>query len=472
MPTQFSAEPADGAAILPDPNPNRAAAAARQEGQRQCSTSVVAALGAKSFVILTGASGTGKSRAALALSAATQELLLGNDDSSNFALVPVGSGWTDTRHILGYRNPFGPPRETADGVTNETYSIPDSLRLLLKAAHPDREHVPHFLILDEMNLSHVERYFSPFLSLMEARRAEGIASPPIIGADEVRLIAEVLEDENPDTVEADAARLLSDQQTGLPLLPNLFIVGTVNVDETTYMFSPKVLDRAHVIEMRPVVPSSYISQDVPEADDEDEIVPAHISGPLAAAFMDGVVRLREDGLLDRRHPAEIMAAIAEDFSLAGDTAEQIDRSLSVLLDGAFRLLEPVGFAFGYRTVNEVYGYLYSWLGLMQQVFEEQDFEAIWPTALDNLFVQKILPKIHGNRRQLSGSLNALEAFLRGNDRDGDPPARYQSGEAPEVVIEPEERLLLPPEDQMNKSRRKLLEMQRQLAATGYVSFVQ
>ena len=90
-------------------------------------------------------------------------------NGATFELVTVGPDWTSPKLLLGYRTPFGKVRKLEDGSeTNESYEITNVLRLLLRASHPDVAEVPHFLIFDEMNLSHVERYFAPFLSLMEA----------------------------------------------------------------------------------------------------------------------------------------------------------------------------------------------------------------------------------------------------------------------------------------------------------------
>ena len=104
------------------------------------------------------------------------------------------------------------------------------------AANQKKEY-PHFLILDEMNLSHVERYFADFLSAMEARN--GVIR---------------LHDEGPrDDLNFCLPRFDGDPvgvPREIPYPPNFFVIGTVNVDETTYMFSPKVLDRAHVIEFQ------------------------------------------------------------------------------------------------------------------------------------------------------------------------------------------------------------------------------
>ena len=157
---------------------------------------------AKPFVILTGNSGTGKTRIATNFS---KYLEMKNDKGvKNHLLIPVGADWTDNTKILGFYNP----------LKKEYQSTPVLDFILLTCQNPE---IPFFLILDEMNLSHVERYFSDFLSAMES--GEPI---PLYKRD-------------------------VDCESSIPeeiVLPNnLFVTGTVNIDETTYMFSPKVLDR-------------------------------------------------------------------------------------------------------------------------------------------------------------------------------------------------------------------------------------
>jgi hypothetical protein len=239
----------------------------------------------------------------------------------------------------------------------------------------------------------------------------------------------------------------------------------VNVDETTYMFSPKVLDRAHVIELLPPTPAAYIDK---QSNDQPPVV----SSEVALAVLDTSVRLHRAGRIDARHPVELLDSAAAELGVPADVSASVSSALRQLLQGAFKLLEPVGFSFGYRTVNEVYAYMYFWL-LAQRVHggEGADYGE-WPIAVDRAFIQKVLPRLHGNRRQLGASLNALYAFLNGNDANGSPAARYRQGEATEVRIEPSEALGPAVATKLIASRAKLSKMAEQLAAVGYVSFVQ
>ena len=142
----------------------------------------------------------------------------------NYVVIPVRPDWVDNRGLLGYLNP----------LTNE-YSTTPFLNLLLRAREEenrakaaDEKPHPFFVILDEMNLARVEHYFSDFLSALES----GEAIP-------------LHEDEAVDSGESQSGPRVPRK---LKVPGNVLFTGTVNVDETTYMFSPKVLDRAFTIE--------------------------------------------------------------------------------------------------------------------------------------------------------------------------------------------------------------------------------
>lgn len=432
---------------------------------------LVVAFATKGFVILTGPSGTGKSREVLRLGYALERLCdpdsAQQGASATVALVPVGADWTDARRLLGYSSPFGAARTNEEGeTTNETYVITDALRLLLRASDPERSQIPHLLVLDEMNLSHVERYFSPFLSLMEARRAtRDLREKPLVSREHVSIIADVLKAERPDSLEAKAAAHLTQSGRGLVVPSNLLIVGTVNVDETTYMFSPKVLDRANVIELRTVRPRDYI--------DKVTVSERRLSYQQARDVLVRSIAEHRAGALAALTPKGKIEAAVKLASVDASYTEPLLSGLRNMLDGAYKLLEGVSFDFGYRPINEAFDYLYFWLYASRiERGDDEDAAEHWQQAVDQIFLQKILPKLHGNRRQLGGSLDALSAFLNGETASGATPAAFRIADGPEVRIEEDERLLLGIDGQMPLSRAKLQRMSNRLAAVGHVSFVQ
>lgn len=292
---------------------------------------------AKPFVILTGNSGTGKTRIATRFA----EYLEKNDDNekTNHLLIPVGADWTDNTKILGFYNP----------LKKEYQSTPVLDFILLAEQNPD---IPFFLILDEMNLSHVERYFSDFLSAMES--GEPI---PLYKKD------------------ADCESSIPEK---IVLPDNLFVTGTVNIDETTYMFSPKVLDRANVIEFKPEM--SDVLENLVSSSESASINPAEPG--VAEGFMKLANDVRSGNIPDEVKP--------------------ILNEMKPILEAFYKELEKYGFEFAYRTVKEIRLYtIAAWLTA----------EGTKPTAIeiaDVQILQKILPKIHGNRKQIGELLDNLE----------------------------------------------------------------
>jgi hypothetical protein len=348
--------------------------------------------------------------------------------------IPVGADWTDISHLIGYVNLFGP-----NG--NRIYELTPALRLILRALHPDNSQNPYFMILDEMNLSHVERYFSTFLSLMEAYRSttnpDGI---PLIPKRNLELILHTLRMNETTTdeyqTEIETAEILLSENKGIPLPKNIFIVGTINVDETTYMFSPKVLDRAHVIELESVRPSLFFS----EANQSNLYLDNKEF--IAEKFTQSI--LRQGNYLNEPSLQFLRRVIGEQ--------QDYDHVLGIIetvLNGIYDILKPVNASFGYRIINEVVEY----------ITVCKDFTGIneWGKFLDTAVLQKVLPKIHGNRRQLTECLKALELFLDGQ------AATYSWGEVQINVVS--SGINLP------KCKEKISNMIRVLDHTGYTSFI-
>ncbi len=298
----------------------------------------VASLYTKPFVICSGLSGSGKTKLAQAF---VQWIC---ESEEQYKIIPVGADWTNREPLLGYPN----------AIETEKYVVPENgaLELIIKASLDDKK--PYFLILDEMNLSHVERYFADFLSAMESGEAIPL-----------------------HTVE---------DYEGVPnniVLPkNLFIIGTVNIDETTYMFSPKVLDRANTIEFR-------------------------VSEKDLTTYFDSKIKL-DMGLLRSNG-----ISMAENFvNIATDeTNKDFDKSKAELLN-FFNELKKSGAEFGYRTASEI--------GRLIQKLEELGENG--DDLLDIAIMQKLLPKLHGSRSKLSKILITLGSLCLFDPQDS--KARY------------------------------------------------
>lgn len=295
---------------------------------------------AKRFVILTGLSGSGKSLLARTF------ITWASKSADNYCFVAVGANWTTNESVLGYPDAFDETKYIKTGITD----------LLLRAnSNPDD---PYFLLLDEMNLSHVERYFSDFLSAIES------SDQPIVfhGGDKAR----------------------SGVPPALSNLPsNVFILGTVNVDETTYMFSPKVLDRANVIEFRADAQSvvSFF-----ETDHSSSTVVGQ--GALVAPTLIKGSEMPLGG-----------------SSLRSDIKSVVKSEIELLFD----ILASEDIEFGYRLVKEVVRYI-CFSDAVSAPSDQAASHVCLRAALDEAVVQKVLPRIHGSRKRVEGVLRKILAY--------------------------------------------------------------
>ena len=294
-------------------------------------TRYISSLATKPFVLLSGLSGSGKTKLAQSFAQWICE------DDTQYKVVPVGADWTNREPLLGYVN----------ALDNKEYVLPENgaLQLLIEANKAENKKKPYFLILDEMNLSHVERYFADFLSVMESK-------------DKFKLHSNKEEEKSGVPFELSWPK-------------NLFVVGTVNIDETTYMFSPKVLDRANAIEFR--------------------VTEEEITGFLKSPNQIDLTKLESKG-----------ANMAADFIKIAINKEFEDVNtddLNQTLVNFFGQLKKTGAEFGYRTGMEIHR-LYQQLTAINKVISENE-------KIDIAVMQKLLPKLHGSRRKLCPILETL-----------------------------------------------------------------
>jgi energy-coupling factor transporter ATP-binding protein EcfA2 len=327
----------------------------------------IASLCTKQFLILTGLSGSGKTKLAQAFAKWISE------SNDQYLLVPVGADWTNREPLLGYPNSLEPQK----------YVTPESgvIQIITKSIeNPDK---PYFLILDEMNLSHVERYFADFLSAMESKESVKLYS------DSDRYTK--FDNDNKPVSES---RVLDK----FKLPSNLFIIGTVNIDETTYMFSPKVLDRANTIEFRLTEDdldlffqnsSSVNLSNLHEGSNESK---PGLGFNQSKIFMD-LVNKSNDKI---------------DYSRIGDVLKMF-----------FINLKNAGAEFGYRSINEI----------ARLIGNLEYFGSSLDEAIDIAVMQKLLPKLHGSRSKMIrvlpiladsclidlSSKTFLDEFVKGND---------------------------------------------------------
>ena len=289
-----------------------------------------ASLLAKPLVLLTGLSGSGKTKLAQAF---VQWI---TQDSSQYAIVSVGANWINRDPLLGYKN----------ALDDEAYIYPDNkcLDLLIDAFKLENQNKPYFLILDEMNLSHVERYFADFLSTMES--------------------------DEPIRLHTNSGSI-----NGIPqyisISSNIFIIGTVNIDETTYMFSPKVLDRAHVLEFT-------------------------VTSDMMESFLDNPTKINMDDLTNNgfRYSNNFMELYRKNYKDI-HLKEEIKQELLSF----FNELSKIGAEYGFRTASDIFRYIEILKQLNEDISDEQ--------CIDYAIVQKLLPKLHGSRKKLQPVLKTL-----------------------------------------------------------------
>ena len=297
---------------------------------------LLSALRAKPFAILAGHSGTGKSRYVkkLAYMTCNMDELRNNDQlPGNCLLLQVKPNWHDSTELLGFRN----------AMDENKYQKTKHIEFLFRAYH--FKDTPFFLCLDEMNLAPVEQYFAEFLSSMESKEPIPLND---ISENEDNLVE--LGCEWTDARDYLAAK-------GFSIPGNLFIVGTVNMDETTNQFSRKVLDRAFTIEMTDVDFKSYGKVTEPSYDDtlKEETIQALLNGPKKIKELDA------DDIVEEAPLVKVQKA-----------------------------LEPTAFAVAYRFANE-----YTLLKRAIACFDPEKKMGL--DALDQAVLMKVLPRIAGER---------------------------------------------------------------------------
>ena len=353
----------------------------------------------KPLIILTGISGTGKTKIAQIFADYICQDETPEEREKRIAFVPVKPDWMDNKGLLGYYN-----------LLNEKYHVTPVLRLLLEAAqHPEK---PYFIILDEMNLAKVEQYFSDFLSVMESRTQD-------------KPEGEALHLHSTGSVQAQDGN--GDVPASFHIPANVYFTGTVNIDESTYMFSSKVLDRANVIEFN----------DVNLADYEDS---TDASGRFV--LKDPDVR---NALLPGADEAPFSST--SDYS----AALKITPELHSYLYGLLNILSVYHLHFGYRVINEIAHFICHAHELTQNFDLEE--------AVDIQILQKILPKFHGTQGKLEAPLKRLFAFCC-----------YGTDNCDESFLEND--AAYDEDNRFPRSAQKLSRMLRNLNVQGYTSFIE
>lgn len=298
----------------------------------------------KPFVILSGISGTGKTKIVQWFA----ESLGATEENGQFTLIPVRPDWSDSSDLLGYVNLQGEFQERP------------LIKVLENAdANPNR---PYFVVLDEMNLARVEYYFSDFLSVIESRKWKDrkIVTSPVL----------------PESI--------TNKHITIP--SNVYIIGTVNMDETTHPLSKKVLDRANTIEFN-TVSLDYFNFLMDVEEKEAEIVS---NRSLETEYLHLKECFKEN--------------------------EDLVRNISNLLIKINKILESVGAQVGYRIRDEICFYM---------AYNEQGKLLSFDEALDYQIYQKILPRLAGSDGRTEEVLKQLYVLCTNEEYDsGNNDASY------------------------------------------------
>ncbi|WP_026477573.1 AAA family ATPase [Alkaliphilus transvaalensis] len=540
----------------------------------------------KPFLILTGISGSGKSK----LSQVFADII-SKGDKSKIELIPVKPNWKDSKGLFGYHN-----------LLDNTYYVTPLIKLMIRALN-DPEN-PYFLVLDEMNLAKTEHYFADYLSLIESRQlkvkntttninnynnlkenfnfkqgaslSEAIILAAIdfntnrylpvadyrehnfsklwreqfsnvsnenwtpqfrteLNQGENRLANRVFESPNGegrnyrlkdksslnssdraiiDRLEKTYTELINGESIEIyqdlitlhnndmcigvcsdlgcpitecsynneekykcdklynnsldtylvpPKMPiplNLFTIGTVNIDETTYMFSPKVLDRANVIEFNDVDFENLLD--------------------LTGDFEE-ILRENSNNIWDEKFYFDDEMELQE-FTIDIPNAEHAKRFMNIYADGfkdiltIFDILRGYNMHFGYRTMNEISLFICN-------VNKFTSFEDKLQIAVDLQILQKILPKFHGSYEKLWNPLfNILLVCMNEIPSDYKNKLNYTSSDIEKLLAfvseeERHKRISLNKEVLKNKykyprSAKKILSMMKNLEMHGFSSYIE
>ena len=374
----------------------------------------ITAIKSKPFLLLAGISGTGKSRIVRELARACWDV-----DSEeykahkpkNFEMVQVKPNWHDSSELIGYVSRI-------DGVR---YVVGPFLKFMVKAIQDPN--TPYFLCLDEMNLAPVEQYFAEFLSVVESRKVDkdgNVVTDPLVDYSSTEEYKSLIDQLFCDDIERNAY-LTEVGGKRLTIPQNLIVVGTVNMDETTFSFSRKVLDRAMTIEMN-------------EVDLKGGLTNRHEN--IGKIEFDDIIGKAVEGV-------DVYAA----HKGVCDKAITYLKSINAALD-------KTPFKVAYRTRNELLLYVVNNLSWKTDD-ELEDF--VIARALDEITCMKILTRIEGDETKVSANFldnlgNAIKSGLVEIDKDLLQANKSHKGDAYQLI-----------------SLDKLDEMKERLKS-GYTSF--
>lgn len=328
----------------------------------------ITAIKSKPFLLLAGISGTGKSRIVRELARACWDVdspEYKEHKPKNFEMVQVKPNWHDSSELIGY----------VSRINGERFVVGPFLRFMVKAIH-DPKH-PYFLCLDEMNLAPVEQYFAEFLSVIESRQVDEdgvVVTDPIVDYEQTEAYKNLIDQLFADNDEERNLYLKEEGGKRLTIPQNLIIVGTVNMDETTFSFSRKVLDRAMTIEMNEV----------------------DLYGGLTS-------RHEQIGKLNFE---DLVGDKVEGVDVYQENQEVCNQAIQYLQE-INAVLEGTPFKIAYRTRNEFLLYVVNNLPYRKNSQGQEMMQSeVVARALDEITSMKILSRIEGDEEKVKAELLA------------------------------------------------------------------
>lgn len=308
-----------------------------------------------SITVLAGVSGTGKSEL---------PKLYAAFGGLNFIAVPVQPNWDSQESMLGFFNSI-----------DNRFEPEDLLRFLVQCTEDENEYSKYMsiVLLDEMNLAHVEHYFADFLSKLESRR--GSAKGDDLPSVEVKLGAGV-------------------PPYRLKLSRSVMWTGTMNQDETTKSLSDKVLDRGLVINFpRPRTLRSRESMPI---------------------LQSRIERSGRPMLTTKTWNAWVVRKI----NIEGDQRDELERYRKIV-ERINDELEHVGRALGHRVWQSIEYYMMNYPTVVAERAKlkpgemSMELRKEMKIAFEDQIVQKIMPKLRGveTRGHTRSSLESIEALL-------------------------------------------------------------
>lgn len=360
----------------------------------------ILALRTKPFLLLAGISGTGKSRIVREFAFKSCPDYLRDKDGTtpgNYCMIEVKPNWHDSTELLGYWSNI-----------NKRYMFTKFVKFLVKAKmFPE---VPFFVCLDEMNLAPVEQYFAEFLSVLETRRliknGEGedeVVSGVLVDKEYFAKLGtlsstsgtlgtlktdrdiyfklfDIQDKVEMEKVENDSDSLLTE---GLTLPENVFIVGTVNMDDTTHQFSRKVIDRAMTIEMNGGALADIFKNTSDLTYSEEPMTMEDLKSKYISA----------SEVLEKCYAVVTNKEISDYIQGKGE------EGLPQRLEEINKVLRGTPFTVSYRVMNELTIYL---AVLLDKAVEDgtevtaDNFKSYVEEAIDKILLMKILPRVEGD----------------------------------------------------------------------------